>query len=126
MEQLTADFAAPIALLVDGETKLDKVRYGSAAQSETLRKMIVAMSRDIRVLLIKLADRLHNARTWRFVPRESAQRKAQETLEIYAPLAHRLGMNTIKWELEELSFKTLLPEIYDEIDHLVAERAPQR
>ncbi|MGO3796647.1 MAG: RelA/SpoT family protein [Pauljensenia sp.] len=126
VEELTADFGAPIALLVDGVTKLDKVRYGSAAQSETLRKMIVAMSRDIRVLLIKLADRLHNARTWRFVPRESAQRKAQETLEIYAPLAHRLGMNTIKWELEELSFKTLLPEIYDEIDHLVAERAPER
>lgn len=126
VEELTADFGAPIALLVDGVTKLDKVRYGSAAQSETLRKMIVAMSRDIRVLLIKLADRLHNARTWRFVPRESAQRKAQETLEIYAPLAHRLGMNTVKWELEELSFKTLLPEIYDEIDHLVAERAPER
>lgn len=126
VEQLTADFGAPIALLVDGVTKLDRVRYGSAAQSETLRKMIVAMSRDIRVLLIKLADRLHNARTWRFVPKESAQRKAQETLEIYAPLAHRLGMNTVKWELEELSFRTLLPEIYDEIDHLVTERAPER
>ena len=126
MEQLTADFGEQIAQLVDGVTKLDKVHYGAAAQSETLRKMIVAMSRDIRVLLIKLADRLHNARTWRFVPKESAQRKAQETLEIYAPLAHRLGMNTIKWELEELSFKTLLPEIYDEIDHLVAERAPER
>jgi GTP pyrophosphokinase len=126
VEQLTADFGESIAQLVDGVTKLDKVHYGAAAQSETLRKMIVAMSKDIRVLLIKLADRLHNARTWRFVPRESAQRKAQETLEIYAPLAHRLGMNTIKWELEELSFKTLLPEIYDEIDHLVAERAPQR
>ncbi len=126
VEQLTADFGASIAQLVDGVTKLDKVHYGAAAQSETLRKMIVAMSKDIRVLLIKLADRLHNARTWRFVPKESAQAKAQETLEIYAPLAHRLGMNSIKWELEELSFKTLLPEIYDEIDHLVAERAPER
>ncbi|QPK80517.1 bifunctional (p)ppGpp synthetase/guanosine-3',5'-bis(diphosphate) 3'-pyrophosphohydrolase [Schaalia sp. ZJ405] len=126
VEKLTAEYGESIAALVDGVTKLDKVRYGASAQSETLRKMLVAMSRDIRVLLIKLADRLHNARTWRFVPAESARKKAQETLEIYSPLAHRLGMNMIKWELEELSFKTLYPEIYTEIDHLVAERAPQR
>ena len=126
LEELAADFGEPIANLVDGVTKLDKVRYGAAAQSETLRKMLVAMSRDIRVLLIKLADRIHNARTWRFVPAKSAAKKAQETLEIYAPLAHRLGMNMVKWELEELSFKTLYPEIYEEIDRLVAERAPQR
>ncbi|MCD4550192.1 MULTISPECIES: RelA/SpoT family protein [unclassified Schaalia] len=126
VEELTADFGEVIAQLVDGVTKLDKVRYGSAAQSETLRKMVVAMSHDIRVLLIKLGDRLHNARTWRFVSADSAKRKAQETLEIYAPLAHRLGMNMIKWELEELSFKTLYPEIYEEIDRLVHERTPQR
>lgn len=126
LEQLTADFGPAIAQLVDGVTKLDKIRYGANAQSETLRKMIIAMSRDIRVLLIKLADRLHNARTWRFVPVESAKKKARETLEIYAPLAHRLGMNMIKWELEERSFKVLYPEIYEEIDHLVAERAPER
>ena len=126
LEQLSADFGQDIALLVDGVTKLDKVKYGAAAQSETLRKMIVAMSKDIRTLLIKLGDRLHNARTWQYVPRESAQRKARETLEIYAPLAHRLGMNTIKWELEELSFKMLYPEIYQEIDRLVTERAPER
>lgn len=126
VEELRADYGEAIAALVDGVTKLDKVRYGAAAQSETLRKMIVAMSRDIRVLLIKLADRLHNARTWKFVPAASAQAKARETLEIYAPLAHRLGMNMVKWELEELSFKTLYPEIYEEIDHLVSERAPQR
>ena len=126
LEQLTADFGPAIAHLVDGVTKLDKIRYGERAQSETLRKMIIAMSRDIRVLLIKLADRLHNARTWRFVPVESAKKKARETLEIYAPLAHRLGMNMIKWELEERSFKILYPEIYEEIDHLVAERAPER
>ena len=126
LEQLTADFGQAIAQLVDGVTKLDKIRYGERAQSETLRKMIIAMSRDIRVLLIKLADRLHNARTWRFVPVESAKKKARETLEIYAPLAHRLGMNMIKWELEERSFKILYPEIYEEIDHLVAERAPER
>ena len=126
LEQLTADFGPAIAQLVDGVTKLDKIRYGERAQSETLRKMIIAMSRDIRVLLIKLADRLHNARTWRFVPVESAKKKARETLEIYAPLAHRLGMSMIKWELEERSFKILYPEIYEEIDHLVAERAPER
>ncbi|WP_026459368.1 RelA/SpoT family protein [Schaalia vaccimaxillae] len=126
VEQLTEEYGEAIANLVDGVTKLDKVQYGAAAQSETLRKMLVAMSRDIRVLLIKLGDRLHNARTWRFVPAKSAQGKARETLEIYAPLAHRLGMNMIKWELEELSFKVLYPEIYEEIDHLVAERAPQR
>ncbi|MBS5341187.1 MAG: bifunctional (p)ppGpp synthetase/guanosine-3',5'-bis(diphosphate) 3'-pyrophosphohydrolase [Actinomyces sp. oral taxon 181] len=126
LEQLTADFGPAIAQLVDGVTKLDKIRYGERAQSETLRKMIIAMSRDIRVLLIKLADRLHNARTWRFVPVESAKKKARDTLEIYAPQAHRLGMNMIKWELEERSFKILYPEIYEEIDHLVAERAPER
>lgn len=126
LEQLSEDFGPHIALLVDGVTKLDKVKYGAAAQSETLRKMIVAMSKDIRTLLIKLGDRLHNARTWEYVPRESAQRKARETLEIYAPLAHRLGMNTIKWELEERSFITLYPEIYKEIDRLVSERAPER
>lgn len=126
LEQLSADFGSEIAAMVDGVTKLDRIRYGSAAQSETLRKMIVAMSRDIRVLLIKLGDRLHNARTWKYVPSESAQKKARETLEIYAPLAHRLGMNTIKWELEELSFQVLYPDMFEEIDHMVAERAPER
>ena len=126
LDALRAEFGAEIAMLVDGVTKLDKVTYGDAAQAETVRKMVVAMSRDIRVLVIKLADRLHNARTWRFVPAASAERKARETLEIYAPLAHRLGMNTIKWELEDLSFATLYAKVYDEIVHLVAERAPAR
>jgi len=123
---MTRDFGEEIAMLVDGVTKLDKVTYGEAAQAETVRKMVVAMARDIRVLVIKLADRLHNARTWRYVSEESAQVKARETLEIYAPLAHRLGMNTIKWELEDLSFATLYPKVYDEIVRLVAERAPAR
>jgi GTP diphosphokinase / guanosine-3',5'-bis(diphosphate) 3'-diphosphatase len=126
LESLTSDFGDEIAMLVDGVTKLDRVTYGEAAQAETVRKMVVAMARDIRVLVIKLADRLHNARTWRYVSEDSAQRKARETLEIYAPLAHRLGMNTIKWELEDLSFATLYPKVYDEIVRLVAERAPAR
>ncbi|GIG20407.1 GTP pyrophosphokinase [Cellulomonas chitinilytica] len=126
LDQLRREFGPEVAMLVDGVTKLDKVQYGDAAQAETVRKMVVAMSRDIRVLVIKLADRLHNARTWKFVASSSAEKKARETLEIYAPLAHRLGMNTIKWELEDLSFATLYPKLYDEIVHLVAERAPAR
>ena len=126
LDALSEEFGPEIAAMVDGVTKLDRIRYGASAQSETLRKMIVAMSRDIRVLLIKLGDRLHNARTWKYVASESAKGKARETLEIYAPLAHRLGMNTIKWELEELSFQTLYPDIYEEIDRLVGERAPER
>ena len=126
LEQLRADFGDEVAALVDGVTKLDKVKYGDSAQAETIRKMIVAMSRDIRVLVIKLADRLHNMRTLRYVQQETQERVARETLDIYAPLAHRLGMNTIKWELEDLAFATLHPKIYDEIVRMVAERAPSR
>ncbi|MBN9174363.1 MAG: bifunctional (p)ppGpp synthetase/guanosine-3',5'-bis(diphosphate) 3'-pyrophosphohydrolase [Microbacterium sp.] len=123
---ISAEFGDEVAMLVDGVTKLDKVKYGESAQAETVRKMIVAMSRDIRVLLIKLADRLHNARTWGFVPPEKAQRKATETLEIYAPLANRLGIQAIKSELEDLSFAVLHPKLYAEIDSLVKQRTPQR
>lgn len=126
VEELSAEFGPTVALLVDGVTKLDKVNYGEAAASETVRKMIIAMAKDIRVLLIKLGDRLHNARTWRFVSQSSAQRKARETLEIFAPLAHRLGMNSIKWELEDLSFRILYPAVYSEIERMVRERAPER
>ncbi|WP_246861417.1 bifunctional (p)ppGpp synthetase/guanosine-3',5'-bis(diphosphate) 3'-pyrophosphohydrolase [Nocardioides sp. SYSU D00065] len=126
LDQLRADFGDEVALLVDGVTKLDKVQYGDSAQAETIRKMIVAMSRDIRVLVIKLADRLHNMRTLRYVPAASQERSSRETLDIYAPLAHRLGMNTLKWELEDLAFATLHPKIYDEIVRMVAERAPSR
>ncbi|HWU20468.1 MAG TPA: HD domain-containing protein, partial [Nocardioides sp.] len=107
LDECRRDFGDEVAQLVDGVTKLDKVVYGDSAQAETIRKMIVAMSRDIRVLVIKLADRLHNMRTLRFVPQKSQERTARETLDIYAPLAHRLGMNTIKWELEDLAFATL-------------------
>lgn len=126
LEQLRKDFGDQVALLVDGVTKLDKVKFGEAAQAETVRKMVVAMAKDPRVLVIKLADRLHNMRTMRYLKREKQEKKARETLEIYAPLAHRLGMNTIKWELEDLAFAILYPKMYDEIVRLVAERAPKR
>jgi len=126
LDQLRADFGDQIAALVDGVTKLDKLTYGPTAEAETVRKMVIAMSRDIRVLVIKLADRLHNARTWKFVSPESALRKARETLDIYAPLAHRLGMNALKWELEDLSFEVLEPKKFAEISRLVAERSPAR
>ncbi|MGY1603804.1 RelA/SpoT family protein [Geodermatophilus sp. SYSU D00815] len=126
LESITADFGPEVAHLVDGVTKIDRVKLGDAAQAETIRKMIVAMARDPRVLVIKLADRLHNMRTLRFLPPEKQEKKARETLEVLAPLAHRLGMNTIKWELEDLAFATLYPKRYDEIVRLVAERAPSR
>jgi len=126
LDELRHDFGDEIAMLVDGVTKLDKLKYGDSAQAETVRKMVVAMSKDIRVLVIKLADRLHNARTWGFVSSDSAERKARETLEIYAPLAHRLGIQTIKWELEDLSFAVLHPKLYLEIENLVKLRTPQR
>ncbi|WNM25958.1 bifunctional (p)ppGpp synthetase/guanosine-3',5'-bis(diphosphate) 3'-pyrophosphohydrolase [Demequina capsici] len=126
LQRMEDEFGPEIAMIVDGVTKLDKVKYGDAAQAETVRKMVVAMAKDIRVLLLKLCDRLHNARTWEFVSPESARKKAQETLEIYAPLAHRMGLNAIKWELEDLSFRTLYPKIYQEIVEVVAERAPER
>jgi guanosine-3',5'-bis(diphosphate) 3'-pyrophosphohydrolase len=126
LDTLRHEFGEEIAMLVDGVTKLDKLKYGDSAQAETVRKMVVAMSKDIRVLVIKLADRLHNARTWGFVSEETATRKAKETLEIYAPLAHRLGIQAIKWELEDLSFSVLYPKLYVEIESLVRQRTPQR
>ncbi|MGH3273147.1 MAG: RelA/SpoT family protein [Streptosporangiaceae bacterium] len=126
LEELRHDFGDDIAALVDGVTKLDKVKYGDAAQAETVRKMVVAMSRDIRVLVIKLADRLHTMRTLRYLPRAKQEQKSREVLEIFAPLAHRLGMNTVTWELEDLAFATLYPKRYDEIARLVSERAPRR
>ena len=126
LDQLREEFGDEVARLVDGVTKLDKVKYGDSAQAETIRKMIVAMARDIRVLVIKLADRLHNMRTVRYVKQSTQERQATESLDIYAPLAHRLGMNTIKWELEDLAFATLHPKVYDEIVRMVADRAPSR
>lgn len=126
LNQLRSDFGGEVADLVDGVTKLDRVVYGPDAEAETVRKMVIAMSRDIRVLVIKLADRLHNARTWKYLSEETVSRKARETLDIYAPLAHRLGMNAIKWELEDLSFAALEPKKYEEIARLVAQRQSER
>jgi guanosine-3',5'-bis(diphosphate) 3'-pyrophosphohydrolase len=126
LDEIRDQFGPEVAHLVDGVTKLDRVKFGAAAEAETIRKMVVAMARDPRVLVIKLADRLHNMRTLRFLPPVKQERKARETLEVLAPLAHRLGMNTVKWELEDLAFATLYPKRYDEIVRLVAERAPSR
>ncbi len=136
LQVIERDFGELVAVIVDGVTKLDKVKTGGAAdaeaaaaraaQSETIRKMVIAMARDPRVLVVKLADRLHNMRTLRFLPVHKQEKKARETLELFAPLAHRLGMNTIKWELEDLAFATLYPKRYEEIVRLVSERQPSR
>jgi GTP diphosphokinase / guanosine-3',5'-bis(diphosphate) 3'-diphosphatase len=126
LDEIRREFGDEVAMLVDGVTKLDKVKYGESAEAETIRKMVVAMAKDPKVLILKLADRLHNVRTLEWLPAEKQQRTAKQTVEIYAPLAHRLGMNTIKWELEDLSFATLYPKRFDEIVRLVAERAPSR
>jgi GTP pyrophosphokinase len=124
--QLAQEFGSEVAHLVDGVTKLDNVKYGESSAAETVRKMVVAMAKDIRVLLIKLTDRLHNMQTIKYMSQEKQLKKARETLEIYAPLAHRLGMNAIKWELEDLAFETLYPKVYEEIVNLVKQRAPER
>ncbi len=126
LADVAGEFGDEVAHLVDGVTKLDKVRFGDATEAETIRKMVIAMAQDPRVLVIKLADRLHNMRTMRFLPPDKQARKARETLEVLAPLAHRLGMATIKWELEDLAFAILHSKRYDEIVRLVADRAPSR
>jgi GTP diphosphokinase / guanosine-3',5'-bis(diphosphate) 3'-diphosphatase len=127
-KELAAGFGEELAEIVDGVTKLKRLPSGNLedAQAESLRKMIVAMSRDVRVIIIKLADRLHNMRTLAYLKREIQLRKATETLEIYAPLAHRLGIHSLKWELEDLSFATLHPRRYEEIKRLVAARRDDR
>ncbi len=126
--QVSADFGAEVAVMVDGMTKLDRVRFENkeAQQAASMRKMLVAMAKDIRVLLIKLADRLHNMRTLAALPQEKQQRIAQETLDVYAPLAHRLGISGVKWQLEDLAFATLYPKRYAEIEQMVSVRAPER
>ncbi len=125
---LERDFGPDVAAIVDGVTKLDRLQFDSreAQQSATLRKMLVAMAKDIRVLLIKLADRLHNMRTIASLPESKQLRIAQETLDIYAPLAHRLGIADVKWQLEDLAFAVLHPKRYAEIEQMVMTRAPER
>jgi guanosine-3',5'-bis(diphosphate) 3'-pyrophosphohydrolase len=122
------DFGPEVAEIVDGVTKLDRIQFDSreAQQAATMRKMLVAMARDLRVLVIKLADRLHNMRTIAAMPADKQRRIAQETLDIYAPLAHRLGIQEIRQQLEDLSFAALHPKRFAELEHLVATRSPQR
>ena len=128
LADVESNFGIEVATIVDGVTKLERLHFDSkeAQQAATMRKMLVAMARDLRVLMIKLADRLHNMRTIAAVPHEKQQRIAQETLDIYAPLAHRLGMQEIKQQLEDLAFAALYPKRYAELDQLVATRAPER
>ncbi len=125
---LEASFGAEVAAIVDGVTKLDRVKFDSkeAQQAATVRKMLVAMAKDLRVLIIKLADRLHNMRTVAGMPAWKQERSAQETLDVYAPLAHRLGMQEVRQQLEDLAFAALHPKRYAEIDHMVATRTPER
>ena len=128
IEDIEAEFGPAVALIVEGVTKLDRLQFDSkeAQQAATVRKMLVAMANDWRVLIIKLSDRLHNMRTLSVMPEWKQHRTAQETLDIYAPLAHRLGIQEIKWQLEDLAFATLHPKRYAEIEQMVATRAPLR
>jgi guanosine-3',5'-bis(diphosphate) 3'-pyrophosphohydrolase len=128
LAELQAGFGPEVAAIVDGVTKLDRVRFDSkeAQQAASMRKMLVAMAKDPRVLLIKLADRLHNMRTIAAMPEWKQKRSAQETLDIYAPLAHRFGVQDIKWQLEDLAFASLHPRQYAEIDQMVTLRDPER
>ncbi|HEY2142583.1 MAG TPA: HD domain-containing protein, partial [Solirubrobacteraceae bacterium] len=128
IEEVRERFGEEIAGLVDGVTKLTGLTFQSRdeAQAENYRKMMVAMATDVRVILIKLADRLHNMRTIEAMPKQKQMDKARETLDIYAPLAHRLGIHAIKWELEDLAFATLHPRKYQEIKGLVAQQRDER
>jgi guanosine-3',5'-bis(diphosphate) 3'-pyrophosphohydrolase len=128
LEDLEREFGAAVATIVDGVTKLDRLHFSSreAQQAGTVRKMLVAMAKDWRVLVIKLADRLHNMRTLGVMPEWKRERTAQQTLDIYAPLAHRLGIEDVKRQLEDLSFQALHPKRFAEIEQMVATRAPRR
>jgi GTP diphosphokinase / guanosine-3',5'-bis(diphosphate) 3'-diphosphatase len=128
LDDVRSEFGEEIARLVDGVTKLTRVQFQSReqAEAENYRKMVVAMSEDVRVILVKLTDRLHNLRTIEYLGKQKQIQKAKEALEVYAPLAHRLGIHTLKWELEDLSFQILHPRKYEEIKTMVAERRADR
>src|SRR5919204_691798 len=128
IEEVRAEFGDDVATLVEGVTKLTRIQFQSReqAQAENYRKMVMAMAEDYRVILIKLADRLHNMRTIEYLGKQKQLQKARETLEVYAPLAHRLGIHKLKWELEDLAFETLHPRKYEEIKTMVAERRTDR
>src|ERR671935_2823017 len=128
VEEIRAEFGDDVATLVEGVTKLTRIQFQSReqAQAENYRKMVMAMAEDYRVILIKLADRLHNMRTIEYLGKQKQLQKARETLEVYAPLAHRLGIHKLKWELEDLAFETLHPRKYEEIKTMVAERRAER
>src|ERR1043166_693337 len=127
-DDLRAEFGDEIATLVEGVTKLTRVTFQSReqAEAENYRKLIVAMADDVRVILIKLADRLHNLRTIEYLGKQNQVQNARETLEVYARLAHRLGLHALKWELEDLAFETLHPRKYEEIKAMVTERRADR
>ena len=128
LADVQSGFGGEVAMIVDGVTKLERLQFDSkeAQQAATMRKMLVAMARDLRVLIIKLADRLHNMRTIAAMPSEKQRRIAQETLDIYAPLAHRLGIQELRQQLEDLAFASLYPKRYAELDQLVSTRTPER
>src|SRR5207245_11549138 len=128
IDEVRAEFGDEVAKLVEGVTKLTRVHFQSReqAEAENYRKLIIAMAEDARVILIKLADRLHNLREIEYLGKQKQVQKAKETLEVYAPLAHRLGIHALKWELEDLAFETLHPRKYEEIKTMVAERRADR
>src|SRR5881227_3885473 len=128
LEDVRAEFGDEVAKLVEGVTKLTRVQFQSReqAEAENYRKLIIAMAEDVRVILIKLADRLHNLREIEYLGKQKQVQKAKETLEVYAPLAHRLGIHALKWELEDLAFQTLHPRKYEEIKTMVSERRAER
>ena len=128
LDDLEAEFGSDVTAIVDGVTKLDRIKFDTkeAQQAASMRKMLVAMAKDLRVLIIKLSDRLHNMRTIAAMPEFKQERTARETLDIYAPLAHRLGMQEVRQELEDLSFAAMHPKRYAEIDHMVSTRSPER
>src|SRR3974390_2021377 len=128
LADIEREFGAEVATIVDGVTKLSKIHFDSKEEhpAENYRKLIVSMSGDIRVLIVKLADRLHNMRTLAYMTKQKQIQKARETLEVYAPLAHRLGIQSLKWELEDLAFAALHPRRYSEIQQMVNQRRADR